>query len=88
MGALSLPSGGTQSDKPDGLSLRRLTQATQSDQVGPREAQGVTWAWRSRAQLRWGNGKDLQAEDTGGAKALGVKITMLLWGGICLGCGI
>ena len=86
VGALSLPSGGTQSDKPDGL--RRLTQATQSDQVGPREAQGVMCAWRSRAQLRWGNGKDLQAEDTGGAKALGVKNTKLLWGGICLGCGI
>lgn len=86
VGALSLPSGGTQSDKPDGL--RRLTQATQSDQVGPREAQGVMCAWKSRAQLRWGNGKDLQAEDTGGAKALGVKNTKLLWGGICLGCGI
>ena len=86
MGALSLPSGGTQSDKPDGLRL--LTQATQSDQVGLREAQGVMCAWKSRAQLRWGNGKDLQAEDTGGAKALGVKNTKLLWGGICLGCGI
>lgn len=32
---------------------------------GAEEAQGVTWAWRGRAQLRVGKGKDIQAEDTG-----------------------